>query len=193
MSSVDQSASQIGLLTVKEGWQIIASVTQLAKSSEEEEDKFHINRSDEKSRLGQFPLVAKVEALVLDSIVHTEHNPLGGEPLQKILEVKSGLIFSEKITLYWLHTLLYRRGYIFIYLQYCSQTKIVRVVAYGTDTIHHSATSFWTSPLTNVSIDELTTKIKEQILPLLKDDKNYSKIPSSIRKRVLDGNYLFFV
>jgi len=140
---------------------------------------------DQKTRLGALQLLAYHESRILTLIMDTESQDNVNQEILNFLESKSD---SEFIQSYLIDSMQFRRGTVYIMIQ--SSNRGVRIISYATDKIHHSASCFFTSPLTDVNQTELEERIWKAIQNLEKNSNSYI-LKSKVIKIIQSGNFLF--
>jgi len=115
---------------------------------------------DQKARLGDLKLLAEHERNLLDELQKAEQSRVN-EPLLYCVETKDA---TEVLTSYLVDVLHFRRGTVYIMVQ--KSNNGIRLLAYGTNKIHHAATCFGTSPMDHLTQTELENRMSEAIVKL---------------------------
>jgi hypothetical protein len=84
----------------------------------------------------------------------------------------------------------YRRGTIYVVLQYSYETKQVRILLYGTNKIHHSATSFGTNPILHLNKNQIYKLVTNSINKII---DNNGKFDNEIITIINSGKYIFHI
>jgi len=137
---------------------------------------------DQKTRLpGDLQLLRSHEGRVLNALVIAEESILNESRLNCV-QTKDE---KEVLSSYRVDTMHFRRGTVYIVVQVSNQG--IRLLAYGTNKIHHPAACFWTSPLDSLTQGELEDRMSGAI----KNLKEHTHIPKTICELLQAGFVTF--
>jgi hypothetical protein len=170
-----QEVDTFGMMTGEKGWQMITSVYEL-------EEKLI------------FQTVNPSKIAIINRL-HTKLVPFLSQYLKdKDTSSKDDLLsisvsnMEETISLYLLDIWDYRRGSIFFFLQHCTRTDKVRVVAYANRKWAHSG-SWGTSPFSDISGVEIEKDLRKKKW----ESKHLAFIPHYLRQRLFQDQVTYFV